>query len=251
MTEQKKAPEVIPWKQTREVAPGGRIAEALLDIGNVYPVIEPDAQGPYGGYVSLAKIRREVQSLLHHYGLSIIQLAETGEGGAVAVRTIVRHLPSGETMESVLQLAPERGSMQSYGATLSYIRRYALQALIGFASGSAGEDLDAMRDPTEGEAPARAVAPAAPSQAGAVRLSYEQATGKNNKPYFRFKTTDGRRFNLFSNSTFIEAAKSAADASLPVNLEFKQDGKWLELVGIEPAGNPDDIQEFSPNDIPF
>ena len=253
MTEQKKAPEVIPWKQTREVAPGGRIAEALLGIGNVYPVIEPDAQGPYGGYVSLAKIRREVQSLLHHHGLSIIQLAETGEGGAVAVRTIVRHLPSGETMESVLQLAPERGSMQSYGAPLSYIRRYALQALIGFASGSAGEDLDAMRDPTEGEAPARAVAPAAPSQAGAVRLSYEQATGKNNKPYFRFKTTDGRRFNLFGDrdAKLLEAAKSAADKSLPVDLEFKQDGKWLELIAIEPAGNPEETQEFTTDEIPF
>ena len=237
-------------KKKDVVAPGGHIAEALLSIGNLFPVIEPDAQGPYGGYVSLAKIRREVQPQLHHHGLSIIQVAETGEGGAVAVRTIVRHLPSGETMESVLQLAPERGSMQSYGATLSYIRRYALQALIGFASGSAGEDLDAMRDPTEGEA-VSAVAPAAPSQADAVRLSYEQATGKNGKPYFRFKTTDGRRFNLFSNSPFIEAAKSAADASLPVNLEFKQDGKWLELIAIEPAGNPEHPQEFTTDEIPF
>ena len=58
-------------------------------------------------------------------------------------------------------------------------------------------------------------------------------------------------FNLFSNSPFIEAAKSAADASLPVNLEFKQDGKWLELIAIEPAGNPEQPQEFTTDEIPF
>ena len=153
----------------------------------------------------------------------------------------------------MLQLSPEKPTMQSYGATLSYIRRYALGTILGIAPGTDGEDLDAMLDPAEGDAPARAVAPAAPSQAGAVRLSYEQATDKNAKPYFKFKTTDGKRLNLFSarDAKLIEAAKSAADKSLPVTLEFTRDGKWLELVGIEPAGNPDDIQEFSPNDIPF
>ena len=232
------------------IADGCYIAEALMKIGNSISTLEPDGTGAYGKFVSLAQLRVASQPLLDRHGLSIVQLPETGEGGALAVRTIITHLESGEAIETVLQLSPEKPTMQSYGATLSYIRRYALSTILGIAPCTDGEDLDAMLDPTEGEA-VSAVGPPAPPQAGAVRLSYEQATGKNGKPYFRFKTTDGRRFNLFSNSTFIEAAKSAADASLPVNLEFKQDGKWLELVGIEPAGNPDDIQEFSPNDIPF
>ena len=235
------------------IADGCYIAEALMKIGNSISTLEPDGTGAYGKFVSLAQLRVASQPLLDRHGLSIVQLPETGEGGALAVRTIITHLESGEAIETVLQLSPEKPTMQSYGATLSYIRRYALGTILGIAPGTDGEDLDAMLDPTEGDAPARAVAPAAPSQAGAVRLSYEQATGKNGKPYFRFKTTDGRRFNLFGDrdAKLLEAAKSAADASLPVDLEFKQDGKWLELTSVEPAGNPDDIQEFSPNDIPF
>ena len=86
-----------------------------------------------------------------------------------------------------------------------------------------------------------------------MRLSYEQATDKNDKPYFKFKTTDGKRFNLFSarDAKLIEAAKSAADKSLPVTVQFTRDGKWLELTAIEPAGNPEEPQEFTTDDIPF
>tara|TARA_Y100000588_G_scaffold346994_1_gene395401 strand:- start:976 stop:1728 length:753 start_codon:yes stop_codon:yes gene_type:complete len=246
-------------KDAQTLPQGMHVVQALGAFMSDCPTITCDSQGAFGAYVSLAKLRRVTQPILAKHGLVSRQTTESTAEGAIKTVSHLSHPESGEEISTELVLTVERPTYQSAAAAGTYGKRVSLQSLLGVASDGeeasltenlkGGEDLESKVDPVVGPAPPRGAAPVT-ATGDAVKLSYVTREGKRGE-FYRFTATDGRAFNLFSNSPFIEAAKSAADASLPVNLEFKQDGKWLELVGIEPAGNPDDTQEFSPNDIPF
>ena len=128
------------------------IYKALIKAQSEFPAMIKNADAHNYAYLDLASLIEKVNPVLEKNGLGFTQLLGNGEeNGNPAVKTIVFHAESGETIESVLS-APAvklRGcnDIQGSGATYSYLRRYALQAILGLAS----EDNDASDDPKVGK----------------------------------------------------------------------------------------------------
>jgi hypothetical protein len=87
-------------------------------------------------YAGLGAVWSAIRGPLSRNGLAVIQLQTTGPGenAFVEVETTLVH-SSGEWVSGALRLpAPGGGAgLQSFGAALTYARRYGLQAMVGIA----------------------------------------------------------------------------------------------------------------------
>jgi len=79
-------------------------------------------------YADLSEVRK-VASTIHEFGLCITQLP-TGENG---LTTILGH-KSGQYIESLMTVKPTKNDPQGTGSALTYMRRYAMQAVLGIPS---------------------------------------------------------------------------------------------------------------------
>lgn len=99
-------------------------------------------------YAPLNDIITEVKPVLINYGLSIVQLP-TGEG-TVGVSTMILH-ESGEWIEDTVTMTvnPKKGlsDAQEAGSMITYLRRYALSAVLNIAS---EDDTDGNRPQSNG-----------------------------------------------------------------------------------------------------
>ena len=70
---------------------------------------------------------------LSKYGIALIQTAGSS-GGNVTITTRLIHGGSGEWIEETIGAAAEGRGLQALGSTLSYLKRYALTAMLGLAA---------------------------------------------------------------------------------------------------------------------
>lgn len=99
--------------------------------------VPKDAHGQFGGYTSLEQVISYTKPVLAKHGLFIIQ---TFSNKCLDTRLIYPDLD--QTLLSSYALTPEKETPQSYGAAITYARRYAILALLGIAS---SEDPDAAQ----------------------------------------------------------------------------------------------------------
>lgn len=90
-------------------------------------------------YATLDAIIDGVRGPLTDNGLWFTQTLETNGDGKYVLRTTLLH-ESGERLSSVTPLFVDGGNNQAFGSALTYMRRYALTAMLGVA---ADEDDDA------------------------------------------------------------------------------------------------------------
>lgn len=84
-------------------------------------------------YAPLDFILNSVRPVLSKHGLSLIQALAQAENGSPAVQTILFH-ESGDSVEASFPLENIPEAPQELGSLLSYIRRYAVQAILGIAT---------------------------------------------------------------------------------------------------------------------
>lgn len=100
--------------------------------------VDVKVQGPDGrtynfSYASLKEIETKVLPFLKKHGLMYIQTVSTG----CSVHTTLFHIPSGEYIESASSFPLEPNhSYQSYGQAITYLKRYALVAMLGLKAES-------------------------------------------------------------------------------------------------------------------
>ncbi len=92
-------------------------------------------------YATLDKILDMARPVLAAEGLALFQPISTNEKGGLVLVTRLLHR-SGEWMETSIPLPAPGGDPQSFGSAVTYLRRYAVTALLGIAS---DEDDDANR----------------------------------------------------------------------------------------------------------
>ena len=92
-------------------------------------------------YATLDKILDMARPVLAEEGLALFQPISTNEKGAMVLVTRLLHR-SGEWMETSIPLPTPGGDPQAFGSAVTYLRRYAVTALLGIAS---DEDDDANR----------------------------------------------------------------------------------------------------------
>lgn len=127
--------------------------KALASFQQEVPVIHKATQGYGYSYADLPAIFETINPLLKKYGLgfyqSVVMSAKDERFENVqAIRTVVFHVESGEDIESYtaiphgVQLA-KMNEFQVLGSAITYIRRYALSAMLGLVT---DKDTDAGGD---------------------------------------------------------------------------------------------------------
>ena len=127
------------------------ISEALVSAQAEMPAVKFNKVNPFlkNKYADLGAIIETAQPILAKNGLAVSQLCTT-EGDQVGVETMLMH-KSGEWISSSMSisLGEERGksTAQVAGSIVTYIRRYALAAILGMY---ADEDGDGNGEGTNG-----------------------------------------------------------------------------------------------------
>lgn len=81
-------------------------------------------------YATLAAVLDASRPMLAKHGIALLQAAGNGADGEVVVETRLIH-SSGEWLASVLSVRPMKADAQGIGSAITYLRRYALSALVG------------------------------------------------------------------------------------------------------------------------
>ena len=113
-----------------------------------------DATNPHfrSKYTSLVGLIDALRAPLAAQGIIVLQPVSSPVAGRVRVTTTLLH-SSGEWMSSTADL-PSGATAQSFGAAVAYLRRYALQSMLG-VSGDADADDDGEAERVKAEKPAK------------------------------------------------------------------------------------------------
>ena len=108
--------------------------KALADFQQEVPVIHKGTQGYGYSYADLPAIFEVINPLLKNNGLGFTQLIE-----GTSIKTIVFHVESGETIESITAIPQnvtlaKMNEFQVLGSAITYIRRYALSSALGLVT---------------------------------------------------------------------------------------------------------------------
>ena len=148
------------------------IAAALSEAQGELEAAEKGTSGYGYNYSDLASVIATAKPVLKKYGLAVVQLTGN-EGDKMKVTTILTH-KSGQFFQSEFSmgLVEMKGvnDAQKAGATISYMRRYAYQAILGMAS----EDSDASSKGMKSQGSK----PAAPKKASQERFERNKVTKK-------------------------------------------------------------------------
>lgn len=98
--------------------------------------------GQYGAFSTVGDYIKAIRPSFKKYGLSVTQIPFKSEDGTDLV-TVITH-SSGQFMRSVVKLNPEKQTLQGFGASISYIKRYTLGAILGLDGEP--DDIDKRKD---------------------------------------------------------------------------------------------------------
>lgn len=82
-------------------------------------------------YADLGSVWDAARPVLSKHGLSIMQTTEVGADGVKILMVTTLLHSSGQWAKSFLPLLPAKNDNQGIGASLTYLRRYALSAIVG------------------------------------------------------------------------------------------------------------------------
>lgn len=104
------------------------IAKALSDFQKSVPDIKKSADNPYfkSKYASLEEILPVIKKPLEDAGLVFTQIPT----GICKLTTKIIHIESGELIEGEYEMTPSKNDPQGHGATITYMRRYALVSML-------------------------------------------------------------------------------------------------------------------------
>ena len=262
----------------------GALAKAQLQI-------EPaskNATNPHfrSHYADLASIWDACRGPLNTNGLSIVQFPCDGEVGRTGLCTMLLH-SSGEWISEVVTTRSQKDDPQGLGSALTYLRRYALAAVVGVTA-TEDDDGNAASTPANARAAAPAqrpyipppVSPPAvnapsvthkpvsqpvsqPVQTATVGTSAVQAIveyykvdegmGKNNKPYKKHRIgwtgSDGK---LTYGTTFSasdgECACESMNLNCPCEITYVTGPYGLDIKSVKMSQMPTSATEFAGGD---
>lgn len=93
-----------------------------------------DSTNPHfkSSYADLASVWDACRDALSENGIAVIQTPHTDEASNCHVVTMLTHA-SGQWVRDTFSLPPTKADPQGYGSAITYMRRYALAAIVGVA----------------------------------------------------------------------------------------------------------------------
>lgn len=169
------------------------IATALAKAQSELESAKKDESGYGYKYSDLATVIASSRPVLSKNGLAVIQLIGKSENNAVTMTTVLTH-SSGQYFKTLSSLPAIEmkgcNTAQNFGATLSYLRRYAYQAIIGQPS----EDNDANSNGFD-KPKAEAKAPPAKANTATVAAKEEQPSEAPSTKSTRFRSNRAKGAN--------------------------------------------------------
>lgn len=112
-----------------------KIASALVKAQGQLQIAVKDSTNPAfrSKYADLGSVWDACRAALQDNGLSVVQLPHRGEPGHAALETILLH-ESGEFISGVSETRLVKDDPQGYGSAITYLRRYALSAMLGIVA---------------------------------------------------------------------------------------------------------------------
>ncbi len=153
--------------------PFDQIATALVEAQKLIGHAPENAQNPHlkTTYADLKSVLDTVKPAFSAHGLAVLQAQLPASEGWLCLETRLLHT-SGQWVKTTTTLALQKTDAHTFGAALTYARRYSLMALCGVATedddGNANTQLSRPRPPQQNTAPRpqeRPQAPSAPAQA--------------------------------------------------------------------------------------
>lgn len=110
-----------------------KLSEALSKAQGEIENAKRDSDNPFfkSKYADLASVTAACRNALSKHGIAIVQAPETDADGSVTVTTVLA--ASGQWMRSTMRCKPGKTDAQSIGSVITYLRRYALAAMVGVA----------------------------------------------------------------------------------------------------------------------
>jgi ERF superfamily len=262
----------------------GALAKAQLQI-------EPaskNATNPHfrSHYADLASIWDACRGPLNTNGLSIVQFPCDGEVGRTGLCTMLLH-SSGEYISEVVTTRSQKDDPQGLGSALTYLRRYALAAVVGVTA-TEDDDGNAASTPANARVAAPAQRPYIPppvsppavnappmahkpvaqpvakpvqtatSGTSAVQAIVEyykvdEGMGKNNKPYKKHRIgwtgSDGK---LTYGTTFSasdgECACESMNLNCPCEITYVTGQYGLDIKSVKMSTLPTSATDFAGGD---
>lgn len=136
---------------------------ALFAVQTSVDVVKKSANNPYfkTKYADLPAVWDAVKDALKDNGLVVYHRTMTSNGTDI-LETIVRHVSSGTFIQSESQLHLQKPTSQEYGSCVTYMRRYAISALLGLVTDDDDDGNDASQNkkaPVKKEAPKPEIKP--------------------------------------------------------------------------------------------
>lgn len=126
------------------------IYKSLAAFQQECPTIHKGTKGYGYSYADLPTIFEVINPILAKHNLGFTQLIE-----AQSIRTVIFHTETGETLESVTDIPQDvslkgMNSYQVLGSAITYLRRYALSAILGIVtdkdSDASGEQVSKLKE---------------------------------------------------------------------------------------------------------
>ncbi|AFZ66231.1 ERF family protein [Deinococcus peraridilitoris] len=136
-----------------------KLAPALVKAQGQLQVAIKDSTNPAfrSKYADLGAVWDACRNALQDNRLSVLQLPYRSEAGCAALETVLLH-ESGEYISSISETRLVKDDPQGYGSAITYLRRYALSAMLGIVADD--DDGNAASGYTPG--PQRQVMPSRP-----------------------------------------------------------------------------------------
>jgi hypothetical protein len=189
------------------------LSAALVKCQAEMPAVKFNKTNPFlkNRYADLGAIIETAQPILAKHGLAVSQLCTT-QGDHVGVETVLIHT-SGEWMGSVMEIpaTEERGksSAQVAGSIVTYIRRYALAAMLGMYADEDGDGNDPQ--------PVKAKAQPKPKP-----LTLQEAAAVKNRDGIPYSELGPERLSHMSNSISKAIKNNGNDPQQLETLQLKQ-----------------------------
>lgn len=172
------------------------LAAALAKAQGEMQTAKKDASNPFfkSKYADLSSVWEACREALTKHGLCVSQMIEQNENGDVLCTMLIHS--SGQWLSSIIPIrvkeAKGGNELQALGSTLTYIRRYALSAIVGVAP---DEDDDGNLSQTNYVSPTKTVTQTVAPRTNPAIISKEQVDLLNNilpqcSPEFRKSVDD-------------------------------------------------------------
>lgn len=121
--------------------PKATLLSALFQVQKECPIVKKSADNPFfkSKYADLPAVWDAVKGLMVAHNLLVTHQTETKEGHDY-LKTTIHHVPTGESISSESRLHLQKPTSQEYGSCVTYMRRYAISALLGLVTENDDDD---------------------------------------------------------------------------------------------------------------